>query len=52
MGNSIDGSGPRIDSTIHFQKATTTPSGTANNMCGDGDEDLPAQRLFNRFDFA
>jgi len=49
--NSIDGSGLRLDSTVHFQKGYDNAFWNGRQMVyGDGDEDLPpAQRLFNRF---
>jgi len=49
--NSIDGSGLRMDSTVHYQKGYDNAFWNGSQMVyGDGDEDLPpAQRLFNRF---
>jgi Zn-dependent metalloprotease len=49
--NSIDGSGMRLDSTVHYQQGYDNAFWNGQQMVyGDGDEDLPpAQRLFNRF---
>jgi Zn-dependent metalloprotease len=49
--NSIDNSGLRLDSTVHYQKGYDNAFWDGKQMVyGDGDEDLPAaQRLFNRF---
>ncbi len=49
--NSIDGSGLRLDSTVHYQKGYDNAFWNGQQMVyGDGDEDLPeAERLFNRF---
>jgi len=52
--NSIDGSGMRLDSTVHYQQGYDNAFWNGQQMVyGDGDEDLPpAQRLFNRFTIA
>jgi Zn-dependent metalloprotease len=52
--NSIDGSGMRLNSTVHYQKGYDNAFWNGTQMVyGDGDEDLPAsQRLFNRFTIA
>ncbi len=52
--NSIDGSGMRIDSTVHYQKGYDNAFWNGEQMVyGDGDEDLPeSERLFNRFTIA
>lgn len=49
--NSIDGSGMRLDSTVHYQKGYDNAFWDGEQMVyGDGDEDLPVEeRLFNRF---
>ena len=49
--NSIDNSGMRLDSTVHYQKGYDNAFWNGQQMVyGDGDEDLPEdQRLFNRF---
>ena len=52
--NSIDGSGMRLDSTIHYQKGYDNAFWNGEQMVyGDGDEDQPVEdRLFNRFTIA
>ncbi len=52
--NSIDGSGMRIDSTVHYQRSYDNAFWNGEQMVyGDGDEDLPAnERIFNRFTIA
>ncbi len=49
--NSIDGSGMRLDSTVHYQRGYDNAFWIGEQMVyGDGDEDLPeSERLFNRF---
>ncbi len=49
--NSIDGSGMRLDSTVHYQRGYDNAFWNGEQMVyGDGDEDLPeSERLFNRF---
>jgi Zn-dependent metalloprotease len=49
--DSIDGSGMRLDSTVHYQVGYDNAFWNGSQMVyGDGDEDLPEdQRLFNRF---
>jgi Zn-dependent metalloprotease len=52
--NSIDGSGLRLDSTVHYQEGYDNAFWNGQQMVyGDGDENLPPnQRLFNRFTIA
>jgi Zn-dependent metalloprotease len=52
--NSIDGSGMRLDSTVHYRRGYDNAFWDGEQMVyGDGDEDLPAdERLFNRFTIA
>ena len=52
--NSINGSGMRMDSTVHYQRGYDNAFWNGSQMVyGDGDEDLPeAERLFNRFTIA
>lgn len=52
--NSIDGSGMRLDSTVHYQTGYDNAFWDGEQMVyGDGDENLPAdERLFNRFTIA
>lgn len=52
--NSIDGSGMRLDSTVHYQKGYDNAFWDGEQMVyGDGDENLPvSDRLFNRFTIA
>jgi Zn-dependent metalloprotease len=52
--NSIDNSGMRLDSTVHYKVGYDNAFWNGQQMIyGDGDEDLPAsQRLFNRFTIA
>ncbi|MCI0555050.1 MAG: M4 family metallopeptidase, partial [Anaerolineae bacterium] len=52
--NSIDGSGMRLDSTVHYRVGYDNAFWDGEQMVyGDGDEDLPAdERLFNRFTIA
>ena len=52
--DSINGSGLRLDSTVHFRKGYDNAFWNGSQMVyGDGDEDLPeADRLFNRFTIA
>ncbi len=52
--DSIDGSGLKLDSSVHYQKGYDNAFWDGKQMVyGDGDEDLPpAQRLFNRFTIA
>lgn len=52
--NSINNSGMRLDSTVHYQTGYDNAFWNGRQMVyGDGDEDLPeAQRLFNRFTIA
>ena len=52
--NSIDGSGMRLDSTVHYQRGYDNAFWNGEQMVyGDGDEDLPVgERLFNRFTIA
>jgi Zn-dependent metalloprotease len=52
--NSIDGSGMRLDSTVHYRQSYDNAFWDGEQMVyGDGDEDLPAdERLFNRFTIA
>ncbi|HSK66501.1 MAG TPA: peptidase M4 family protein, partial [Anaerolineales bacterium] len=52
--NSIDGSGMRLDSTVHYQRGYDNAFWNGEQMVyGDGDEDMPAdERLFNRFTIA
>lgn len=49
--NSIDGSGMRLDSTVHYQRGYDNAFWNGEQMVyGDGDEDQPeSERLFNRF---
>jgi Zn-dependent metalloprotease len=49
--DSIDGSGMRLESTVHYQQGYDNAFWNGHQMVyGDGDEDLPeAERLFNRF---
>jgi Zn-dependent metalloprotease len=49
--NSINGSGLRLDSTVHYSRGFDNAFWDGRQMVyGDGDEDLsPDQRLFNRF---
>lgn len=52
--DSINGSGMRMDSTVHYQVGYDNAFWNGTQMVyGDGDEDLPeAERLFNRFTIA
>ena len=52
--DSIDGSGLRMDSTVHYQTGYDNAFWNGRQMVyGDGDEDLPEdERLFNRFTIA
>ncbi|MGZ9223125.1 MAG: M4 family metallopeptidase, partial [Anaerolineales bacterium] len=52
--NSIDGSGMRLDSTVHHRQGYDNAFWNGEQMVyGDGDENLPeADRLFNRFTIA
>ncbi|MCB9422868.1 MAG: M4 family metallopeptidase [Ardenticatenaceae bacterium] len=52
--NSINNSGMRMDSTVHYQIGYDNAFWNGSQMVyGDGDEDLPeSQRLFNRFTIA
>ncbi|HET6822867.1 MAG TPA: M4 family metallopeptidase, partial [Anaerolineales bacterium] len=52
--NSIDGSGMRLDSTVHYRRSYDNAFWDGEQMVyGDGDEDLPEdERLFNRFTIA
>src|SRR5215213_6251242 len=52
--NSIDNSGMRLDSTVHYRKGYDNAFWDGEQMVyGDGDEDLPvSERLFNRFTIA
>jgi Zn-dependent metalloprotease len=52
--NSIDGSGMRLDSTVHYRQGYDNAFWDGEQMVyGDGDEDLPVdERLFNRFTIA
>ena len=52
--NSIDNSGMRLDSTVHYQKGYDNAFWNGEQMVyGDGDEDQPeSERLFNRFTIA
>jgi Zn-dependent metalloprotease len=52
--NSIDGSGMRLDSTVHYRKGYDNAFWNGEQMVyGDGDEDQPvSDRLFNRFTIA
>lgn len=52
--NSIDGSGMRLDSTVHYKKSYDNAFWNGEQMVyGDGDEDQPeSERLFNRFTIA
>jgi Zn-dependent metalloprotease len=52
--NSIDGSGMRLDSTVHYRVGYDNAFWNGEQMVyGDGDENLPeAERLFNRFTIA
>ena len=52
--NSIDASGMRLDSTVHYQKGYDNAFWNGEQMVyGDGDEDQPvSDRLFNRFTIA
>jgi Zn-dependent metalloprotease len=52
--NSIDGSGMRLDSTVHYRQGYDNAFWDGEQMVyGDGDEDLPEnERLFNRFTIA
>jgi Zn-dependent metalloprotease len=49
--NSIDGSGMRLDSSVHYKVGYDNAFWNGEQMVyGDGDENLPeAERLFNRF---
>ena len=49
--NSINGSGMKLDSSVHYQKGYDNAFWNGSQMVyGDGDEDLPPeQQLFNRF---
>jgi len=49
--NSIDGSGMRLDSTVHYRVGYDNAFWNGEQMVyGDGDENLPvSERLFNRF---
>jgi Zn-dependent metalloprotease len=52
--NSIDASGMRLDSTVHYRTGYDNAFWDGEQMVyGDGDEDLPeSERLFNRFTIA
>jgi Zn-dependent metalloprotease len=52
--NSIDGSGMRMDSSVHYKVGYDNAFWNGEQMVyGDGDENLPeAERLFNRFTIA
>jgi Zn-dependent metalloprotease len=52
--NSIDGSGMRMDSTVHYRRGYDNAFWDGEQMVyGDGDEDLTVdERLFNRFTIA
>ena len=52
--DSIDGTGMRLDSTVHYQKGYDNAFWDGEQMVyGDGDENLPvSERLFNRFTIA
>jgi Zn-dependent metalloprotease len=52
--NSIDGSGMKLVSTVHYMQGYDNAFWDGEQMVyGDGDEDLPsAERLFNRFTIA
>ncbi|HSB03476.1 MAG TPA: peptidase M4 family protein, partial [Anaerolineales bacterium] len=52
--DSIDGSGMRLDSTVHYRQGYDNAFWDGEQMVyGDGDEDLPvSERLFNRFTIA
>ena len=52
--SSIDGSGMRLDSTVHYKVGYDNAFWNGEQMVyGDGDENLPeAERLFNRFTIA
>lgn len=52
--NSIDNSGMRLDSSVHYLQGYDNAFWNGYQMVyGDGDEDLPAEeRLFNRFTIA
>jgi Zn-dependent metalloprotease len=52
--NSIDNSGMRLDSTVHYKVGYDNAFWDGQQMVyGDGDENLPAdERLFNRFTIA
>jgi Zn-dependent metalloprotease len=52
--NSIDGSGMRLDSTVHYRVGYDNAFWDGEQMVyGDGDENLPvSERLFNRFTIA
>jgi Zn-dependent metalloprotease len=52
--NSIDGSGMKLISTVHYMQGYDNAFWDGEQMVyGDGDEDLPAEeRLFNRFTIA
>ncbi len=52
--NSVDGSGMRLDSTVHYRQGYDNAFWDGEQMVyGDGDEDLPvSERLFNRFTIA
>lgn len=52
--NSIDASGMRLDSTVHYQTGYDNAFWNGEQMVyGDGDENLPVdERLFNRFTIA
>jgi Zn-dependent metalloprotease len=52
--NSIDGSGMRLDSTVHYRTGYDNAFWNGEQMVyGDGDENLPEdERLFNRFTIA
>ncbi len=52
--NSINASGMRMDSTVHYQTGYDNAFWNGRQMVyGDGDEDLPeTERLFNRFTIA
>ena len=49
--NSIDSTGLRLDSTVHYQQGYDNAFWNGQQMVyGDGDEDLPeSERLFSRF---
>jgi Zn-dependent metalloprotease len=52
--DSIDGSGMRLDSTVHYGSSYDNAFWNSRQMVyGDGDDDLPeTQRIFNRFTIA